>query len=135
MAPSQLPTFNQFPTHSPDLERRRLQRPGLSTLKGGGTSRSVLTLAQSHSSQYTEMVIESVESVSFRGTILSCFLHWVILAGFLLPTTFSDLQKIAVTSSTFDKALHAMRNIPLYVPSLSIPLVLFTFELTCGINL
>ena len=116
MGPSQLPTFNQSPTQSPDFERRRLQRPatmGLSTLKGAGTSRSVLTLAQSHSSQYTEMVIESVESVSFRCTILSCFLHWVILAGFLiLPTTFDDLQKIAVNSSAFDKALHAMRHIP-----------------------
>ena len=92
---------------------------GLSTLKGVGTSHSVLTLAQSHSSQYTEMVIESVDSVSFGYTVLSAFLHWVILAGFLiLPTTFNDLQKIAVNSSTFDKALHAVRHIPLYVPSL-----------------
>jgi hypothetical protein len=122
MGPSPLPTFNQSPTQSPDLERRRPQRPATmrsSTLKTVGTGRCMLSMAQSHSSQYTEMIIESVDSVSFWYTALSCFLHWVILAGFLvLPTTFDDLQDIAVSSSAFNKALHTVRHVPLYVLSL-----------------
>ena len=91
----------------------------------------MLSMAQSHSSQYTEMIIESVDSVSFWYTALSCFLHWVILAGFLvLPTTFDDLQEITVSSSAFNKALHTVRHVPLYVLSL----LVFAFELTCGIQ-
>ena len=122
MGLSQLPTFNQSLNQIPDLEPRRPQRPPTmrsSTLKTVGTGRSMLSMAQSHSSQYTEMIIESVDSVSFWYTILSCFLHWVILAGFLvLPTTFDDLQEIAVSSSAFGRALHAVQRIPLYVLSL-----------------
>lgn len=128
MGSSQLSTFNQSPTHSPVPENRRPQRPTAmrsSTLRTVGTSvtgRSFLSKAQSHSSQYTDMIIESVESVSFCHTVLSGFLHWIILAGFLvLPATFNDLQKIAVDQSEFSKVLHSLRH-ALYVPSLLFPL-------------
>ena len=130
MDPSQLSMFNQSPTHSPVFEHRRPQRPAAmrsSTLRTVGTSvtgRSVLSKAQSHSSQYTEMIIESVESVSFWHTVLSAFLHWIILAGFLvLPTTFDDLQAIAVDQSEFSTVLHSLRH-ALYAPSLLFPLLI-----------
>jgi len=77
---------------------------------------STLKTVGTHSSQYTDMLIESVDSVSFWYTVLSCLLHWIILAGFLvLPATFDDLQKITVGSSAFGHALHAVQHVPFLV--------------------
>ena len=49
---------------------------------------------------------------------LSPFFTWILLAGFLvLPGSFSTLETIETSSGNIKKVLHAIENLPLYVPS------------------
>jgi hypothetical protein len=68
-------------------------------------------------SRYDDMVL-ATERVPFWNNILAGFFSWLLLAGFLvLPGSFSSLDKIPASSDTTRKVIHAVRNLPLYVPS------------------
>jgi hypothetical protein len=68
-------------------------------------------------SRYDDMVL-ATEHVPFWNNILAGFFSWLLLAGFLvLPGSFSSLDKIPTSSGTTRKVIHAVRNLPLYVPS------------------
>ena len=66
--------------------------------------------------RYDDMVL-ATDRVPFWNNILSGFFSWLVLASFLtLPGSFSSLDEVQTPSGTLTNVLHAVRNLPLYVP-------------------
>jgi hypothetical protein len=56
------------------------------------------------------------EEVPRTHNLLSGLFTWILLAGFVvLPGTFSALEGIQSNSGEFEKVLHTIRHLPLYV--------------------
>jgi len=69
-------------------------------------------------SKYTDMVFEDVPRLH---NILAWLFTWILLAGFVvLPSTFSTLEEFPINSSGFQKVLHSIQNLPMYVFSFSL---------------
>jgi hypothetical protein len=67
--------------------------------------------------QYEEMVLQGLDMIPLWNNVLASFFTWILLAGFLvLPASFSSLDSVMTSSGNLKKVLHAVRNLPLYVP-------------------
>jgi hypothetical protein len=108
---SQSPTVNLTLTRSLELGRGKSDKRVPKRSVTGGTS-GTASIVQS---KYTDMVFESVPRTH---NLLSSLFTWILLAGFVvLPGTFSTLEGIQSNSGEFEKVLHTIRNLPLYVHS------------------
>ena len=106
---SQSPTVNLTLTGSPEYGRGKYDKRVPKRSVTGGTS-GTGSIVQS---KYTDMVFEDVPRTH---NLLSSLFTWILLAGFVvLPGTFSTLEGIQSNSSKFEKVLHTIRNLPLYV--------------------
>lgn len=103
------PTVNLTLTGSPEPGRGKPDRqpPKRSVTTGTAGTGSIVQ------SQYTDMVFEEVPRTH---NLLSGLFTWILLAGFVvLPGTFSALEGIQSNSGEFEKVLHTIRHLPLYV--------------------
>ena len=103
------PTVNMTLTGSPEPGRGKPDRqpPKRSVTVGTAGTGSIVQ------SQYTDMVFEEVPRTH---NLLSGLFTWILLAGFVvLPGTFSTLEGIQSNSGEFEKVLHTIRHLPLYV--------------------
>jgi hypothetical protein len=100
--------------HCPDLKRSKAERQA----PMGSIISTIYTFFRPFDDERAD------EPSDFSNVMAQTFL-WILLAGFLvLPTTFTNVQKLVVCSNTLTEVVHAVRNVSAYVPSFPLsPLV------------
>jgi len=123
-----------------DIQQVNVSAPAPSDPEKGGADTqshtgSMKERVRQAMSRYDHMVLATAY-VPFWNNILSAFFSWLVLASFLtLPSSFSSLDKVQTPSGTLTNVIHAVRNLPLYVPfSPLAPEFTFSFVLTCGLQ-
>jgi len=90
--------------------------PSTPTSKSGDDTPEKGASTASERTEYEKMVLEDVP---WWRNLLSPFFTLILLAGFLvLPGSFSTLETIEIPPGNLRKVLHAIENLPLYVPPL-----------------
>lgn len=103
------PALVNVTTPNPDLERGKPDRYRKGSATGGTSGSSSIV-----QSRYTDMVFEEVPRMH---NFLSGLFTWTVLAGFVaLPGTFTTIEGIQTKSGEFQRVLHDIQHLPLYVP-------------------
>ena len=120
----QTPTVKLSLAQSPAYGRGNSEKQNPRRSGTGGTAGSVGS-GSIMQSRYTDMVFEEVPRTH---NFLSGLFTWILLAGFVvLPGTFSTLEGLQTTSGEFQKVLHAIHHLPLYVHPFPPESTLLTF--------